>query len=79
MLNCDISDVKTIKGMYVQVLNGLCGYLLGAETLEKAIEEVSKRKFQFDFAGRPVIFKGKYIENDVPDGDLFIPYSIEKN
>lgn len=77
LMNCEVSDIKVVGGLYVQVLNGLCGYLLQAETIEEAIEEVSENKYQFEFVGNPVIFKGKYQENDVPDGDLFIPLSIE--
>jgi hypothetical protein len=61
------------------ILDGLCGYLLEAESLEEAIEEAKDGQWQFDFVGTPVIFKGKYSQesNLVPDGDLFIPISIE--
>lgn len=79
MFGCDKESVKLIKGSYCQVLDGLCGYLLEAETLEDAIEEVEITNKQFSFVGRPVIFKGRYSEdsNLVPDGDLFVPFSVE--
>jgi acyl CoA:acetate/3-ketoacid CoA transferase alpha subunit len=77
LLGCDVSDIKIVNGLYVQVLNGICGYLLEAETIEEAIEEVNDNSYQFDFVGRAVIFKGRYVENDVPDGDLFCPTSIQ--
>jgi len=76
---CDKSEVKKVNGLWCQVLDGLCGYLLEADTLEDAIEEVEENERQFSFVGRPVIFSGKYSQDSelVPDGDLFIPFKIE--
>ena len=79
MFGCDKENIKIIKGSYCQVLDGLCGYLLDAETLEDAIEEVKNTNKQFSFVGRPVIFLGRYSSdsNYVADGECFIPYKIE--
>jgi len=76
---CDKSEVKKVNGLWCQVLDGLCGYLLEADTLEDAIEEVEENERQFSFVGRHVIFSGKYSQDSelVPDGDLFIPFKIE--
>lgn len=73
---CDKKEVKKVNGLWCQVLKGLCGYLLEAETIEEAIEEVEEER-QFSFVGRPVIFSGKYADGDVADGDLFTPFRIE--
>jgi len=79
MFNCETSEVKKVNGLWCQVLDGLCGYLLEASTLEEAIEEVREGGYQFEFVGRPVIFSGKYSQDSdfIPDGDLFIPFKIE--
>lgn len=62
------------------ILDGLCGYMLESDNIEDAIEEVEEGSFQLSFVGRPVIFAGKVAAEDhlVPDGDLFIPFRIEK-
>ena len=80
MLGCDASSVKLVDGLYVQVLDGLCGYLLEAENLEEAIEEVENNSSQFEEIGKAVIFTGRYSNDSdlIPDGDLFVPYSIAK-
>ena len=79
MFGCDVDMIKMINGSYCQVLNGLCGYELSAESLEDAIEEVNESNKQFAFVGRPVIFAGRYSSdsNYVADGECFIPYNIE--
>ena len=79
MFGCDVDMIEVINGSYCQVLNGLCGYELSAETLEDAIEEVRESNKQFAFVGRPVIFLGRYSSdsNYVADGECFIPYKIE--
>lgn len=76
---CDIDSVGEFNGCYCQILDGICGYTLNAETLEEAIEEVEENSYQFQFVGKAVIFKGRYSNDSVliPDGDLFVPYSIE--
>jgi len=78
MFGCDVEDVEIVDGLYVQVLNGLCGYMLESETLEEAIEEISDRNYQFSEIGKAVIFEGKYSSDSdfIPDGDLFIPKKI---
>ncbi len=80
LLGCDASSVKLLNGLYVQVLDGLCGYLLEAETLEEALEEVENNTYQFEEIGKAVIFTGRYSNDSdlIPDGDLFLPYSIAK-
>ena len=79
MFGCEVDMIELINGSYCQVLNGLCGYELSAESLEDAIEEVNESSKQFAFVGRPVIFSGRYSSdsNYVADGDCFIPYKIE--
>ena len=79
MFGCDEEMIEEVNGCWYQILDGLCGYLLDAETLEDAIEEVENTNKQFSFVGRPVIFKGTYSgdSNYVADGDLFKPISIE--
>ena len=78
MFGCDEEMIEEVNGCWFQILNGICGYELEAETIEEAIEEAATEK-QFAFVGRPVIFKGKYASDSeyVADGDLFIPVSIE--
>ena len=78
MFNCDETMIDVVDGCFVQVLNGLCGYELDAETIEEAIEE-AKTERQFSFVGQAVIFSGKHASDSeyVADGDLFIPLSIE--
>lgn len=79
MLDIEPSEITFANGVWCQILNGLCGYLLEASTIEEAIEEVFENERQFAFIGRPVIFSGKYSNDSelVPDGDLFIPFKIE--
>jgi len=79
MFGCEANEVKKVAGLWCQVLDGLCGYMLESDTLEEAIEEVEENERQFSFVGRPVIFSGKYSQGSdlVPDGDLFIPFKIE--
>lgn len=76
---CEESEVELIDGLWFQVLDGLCGYMLDAKTIEEAIEEVENNDYQFSFVGRPVIFSGRYSQDSelVPDGDLFTPFKIE--
>lgn len=77
----DCEWCETDNGKYVgQILEGLCGYALASDNLEDAIEEIEDGVWQFDYVGKPVIFKGRYSNdiNLVPDGDLFIPFSIAK-
>ena len=78
MFGCCEEMIEEVNGCWFQILDGICGYELEAETIEEAIEEAETEK-QFAFVGRPVIFKGKYASdsNYVVDGDLFIPISIE--
>ena len=85
MLDCDKGDIEVIDGLYVQLLEGLCGFELEAETLEEAIEEVEealeepKSPFhQYSQLRVVAIFKGELTNSDVPDGDNFRPVSIEK-
>ena len=84
MLDCDKDEIKVIDGFYVQMLDGLCGFELEAETLEEAIEEVKegleepKSPFhQYSQLGGGAIFKGVLTDSEVPDGDNFHPISIE--
>ena len=78
MFGCDEEMIEEVNECWFQILNGICGYELEAETIEEAIEEASIEK-QFAFVGKPVIFKGRYASDSdyVADGDLFIPISIE--
>jgi len=85
MMNCDEDDIEVINGHYVQLLEGLCGFELEAETLEEAIEEVEEALeeprspfHQYSQIGGIAIFKGELTDSDVPDGDNFRPISIEK-
>ena len=85
MLGCDKDDINVIDGLYVQLLEGLCGFELEAETLEEAIEEVedaiespNSPFHQYSQLGRGAIFKGTLTDSEVPDGDNFHPISIEK-
>ncbi len=82
LFGCEEDDIDEVDGLWVQVLNGLCGYELEAETSEEAIEEFEDRQseYQFKFVGKPVIFKGVYASDAdyVADGDLFTPISIVK-
>lgn len=77
---CDVDSVGEFNGCYCQILDGICGYTLNAETLEEAIEEVEGNSYQFEFVGKAVIFTGRYSNDSdlIPDGDLFVPYSIAK-
>ena len=80
IFGCDVDMVGEFNNNHCHVLDGICGYMLQAETLEEAIEEVEENSYQFENIGKAVIFKGRY-SNDadlVPDGDLFVPYSIAK-
>lgn len=79
MFGCEEDSIGIFNNTWAHILDGLCGYSLDAENLEDAIEEVNERTFQFDFVGRPVIFKGRISQEDnlIPDGDLFIAHSIE--
>jgi hypothetical protein len=79
MFGCDENSIEEVEGCWYQILDGICGYELEADNLEDAIEEVNERNFQFNFVGRPVIFKGEYAIDGqyVADGDLFTPESIE--
>jgi hypothetical protein len=79
MFGCEETSIDVFNNTWAHVLDGLCGYALEAKTLDDAIEEVNERTFQFDFVGRPVIFKGRISNEDnlIPDGDLFIAHSIE--
>lgn len=78
LFGCDSDSVELLDGLYVQVLNGLCGYQLESDNLEDAIEEVKDNNYQFSNVGNAVIFNGKYSSDStfVADGDLFIPKSI---
>jgi len=78
MFGCEAEMIEEVNGCWFQILNGLCGYQLEADTIEDAIEEAKEAKRQFAFVGKPVIFKGKYSSDSdyVADGDLFIPLSI---
>lgn len=78
LFGCDEDNIGEFEGNYCQVLNGLCGYELEANTLEEAIEEVEDNAYQFSYVGKAVIFSGKYSNdaNFVADGDLFIPFKI---
>ena len=78
MFGCDEEMIEEVNGCWFQILNGICGYELEAETIEEAIEEAATEK-QFAFVGRPVIFSGRYSSdsNYVADGECFIPYNIE--
>ena len=80
IFGCDTENVGIFNESYCQVLDGICGYTLNAETLEEAIEEIEENNYQFDFVGKAVIFKGRYSNDSdlIPDGDLFVPHSIEK-
>ncbi len=65
--------------MYAEVIDGLNGYKLDAETLSDAIEEIEEGKYQFDDVGRPVIYVGRYSErgsDQTADGDAFYPVRI---
>lgn len=86
MMGCEKDDIKIIDKRFVQMLDGLCGFELEAETLEEAIEEVEDSLnihnspfHQYSSIGGFAIFKGKLSSSDfqVPDGDLFIPFSVE--
>jgi len=76
---CDIEAVGEFNGCYCQILDGICGYELQAETLEDAIEEVNSNQYQFSSIGKAVIYSGRYSSQNVlvPDGDLFYPFSIQ--
>lgn len=80
ILGCDIDSIGEFNGCHCHVLDGICGYTLNAETLEEAVEEVEGKSWQFEFVGKAVIFTGRYSNDSdlIPDGDLFIPYTIEK-
>lgn len=80
IFGCDVDMVGEFNDCHCQILAGICGYTLNAETLEEAIEEIEENDYQFSFVGQAVIFKGRYSSDSdlVPDGDLFAPYSIEK-
>jgi hypothetical protein len=79
MFGCDESSIEEVDGCWFQILDGICGYELDADNLEDAIEEVKDNKYQFEFVGRPVIFKGEYASDSkyVADGILFNAESIE--
>lgn len=78
LFGCDTDSVELLNGLYVQVLDGLCGYQLESDSLGDAIEEVNGNYWQFSDIGKAVIFTGKYSSdsNFVADGDLFTPKSI---
>jgi hypothetical protein len=80
IFECDVDNVGIFDESYCQILDGICGYSLSAETLEEAIEEIEENDYQFKFVGKAVIFKGRYSNDSdlIPDGDLFVPHSIEK-
>lgn len=80
IFGCDVDSVGEFNGCHCQILDGICGYTLSAETLEEAIEEVETKSWQFEFIGKAVIFTGRYSNDSdlIPDGDLFVPYSIAK-
>lgn len=85
-IDCDEDDIEVVDGLYVQMLEGLCGFKLDAKTLNEAIEEtkegVEDKRSSFQQyspqTGSIAIFKGIETDADVPDGDNFIPLSIEK-
>ena len=78
LFGCDADSIELLDGLYVQVLNGLCGYELQSDNLEDAIEEVENNYYQFSNVGKAIIFNGTYSSDAkyVADGDLFIPKSI---
>lgn len=80
IFGCNVDNVGEFNECYCQILDGICGYTLNAETLEEAIEEVGENSYQFEFVGKAVIFTGRYSNDSdlIPDGDLFVPYSIAK-
>lgn len=79
IFGCDVDMVGEFNGTHCQILDGICGYMLQAETLEEAIEEVRDNSYQFEFVGSAVIFTGRYSNDSdlIPDGDLFVPWTIE--
>lgn len=80
MFDCDESMIDSNNGYWIQVLNGLCGYMLYSDNIEDAIDEAIeiKDEKQFSFVGKCVIFEGIYSNNSkyVSDGDCFIPSKI---
>ena len=78
IFGCNPEYVGRFNGNWCQILDGLCGYALLAETLEEAIEEVESNSYQFENIGKAVIYSGRYSSQGdlVPDGDLFYPFEI---
>lgn len=86
MMGCEKDDISVVNGYLVQLLDGLCGFELESSSLEEAIEEVrdaldspNSPFHQYIGIGGWAIFKGKLSSSDfqVPDGDLFSPFSVE--
>lgn len=71
LFGCDEDSIVEVRGVWCQELEGLCGYLLEADNLEDAIEEVESQTWQFEFVGAANIFEGTYIPTNCPDGDVF--------
>ena len=71
------ANVEVLDGRYVEVIGGLCGYLLEAETVEDAITEVKQHPVNFPYVSPETstwgIYEGydPHINNTFGDGDIF--------
>jgi len=78
---CDEEEIEIAEdGYYVQALPGLCAYALEAETLEKAIEEISEMDIEHMESINPeniYIFEGKEVYSSfIIEGTLMNPTKI---
>lgn len=91
MFDCDVDEIELLdNGKYnndvengdmcfFQVLDGLCGFELEAESLEEAIEEAEEFYYNSVYNSESMtnwaIFEG-YLVNDCPEGICFNAYKI---
>ena len=70
-------NVEVFDGRYAEVIGGLCGYLMQAETLEDAIAEVKANPGNFPYVSPETstwaVYEGTdpQINNTFGDGDIF--------
>jgi hypothetical protein len=77
MMDCDKEDIVVLDGYYVQELPGLCAFLIEAEDLEEAIEEVESNDWGiFDPVTEGwVLMTGVDVDN-CPEGVVIRPGKV---
>lgn len=80
ILNVSIEDLIVIDNEYCQLLPGLCGYRMDAESETEVFKELQEFKdseyIPFDGSYEWHIFEGEPMNDSLPDGNLFIPLKI---